>query len=139
MNDIKILLDVFNSGLRLRNTAPVDDDFGEMMHNFDSALKAADTMLNDKGVKIFEDIAEELKSAREKFPNNAHVMNALTEEVGELAQALLQVNYEPEKKTNADVYKEAIQVATMAIRVATEGDSTLPAYVPVSQHTEESK
>lgn len=81
---------------------------------------------------VFEDIQFELHQARCKFPDNRHVMNALTEEVGELAQALLHINYEHgKKKTHRDVYQEAIQVAVMAIRIATEGDSTLPAYEPV--------
>ncbi|HKK06654.1 MAG TPA: hypothetical protein VKA50_12485 [Gammaproteobacteria bacterium] len=81
---------------------------------------------------IWWDIERELTEARQKFPDNAHVMNALTEEVGELAQALLHLNFEPGKKGHEDVYKEAIQVAVMAIRVASEGDSTLPAYDPES-------
>jgi len=81
---------------------------------------------------IWCDIERELAEARQKFPDNAHLMNALTEEVGELAQALLHINFEPGKNGHEDVYKEAIQVAVMAIRVASEGDSTLPAYHPES-------
>ena len=82
---------------------------------------------------VWADIEAELNRARSKFPNNEHMLAALTEEVGELAQALLHINYEPEKgKMHEDIYKEAIQVAVMAIRVATEGDSTLPAYHPES-------
>jgi len=81
---------------------------------------------------VLADIEAELNKARSKFPDNAHVMNALTEEVGELAQALLHINFEPGKKGHEDVYKEAVQVAVMAIRVATEGDSTLPLYHPES-------
>lgn len=79
---------------------------------------------------VISDIEDELKKARNAWPKNHHMMNALTEEVGELAQALLHMNFEKGKKTHKDVYKEAIQVATMAIRVATEGDSTLPEYDP---------
>lgn len=82
---------------------------------------------------VFADIALELNKARDKFPGSRHNMNALTEEVGELAKALLQINYETHKGvTQEDVYWEAIQVASMAIRIATEGDSTLPAYDPES-------
>ena len=82
---------------------------------------------------VFADIAGELINARDKFPKPTHMMNALTEEVGELAQALLHLNFEPKKgKRHEDVYSEAIQVAVCAIRVATEGDSTLPAYHPES-------
>lgn len=81
---------------------------------------------------VIIDIVKELEQARTKFPGTEHMMNALTEEVGELAQALLHLQYEPQKeKTADDVYKEAIQVAVMAIRVASEGDATFPAYNPL--------
>lgn len=89
-------------------------------------------MIKVSNNSVFQDIEQELTRAREKFPGTEHIMNAATEELGELAQALLQINYEPGKKTHEDVYKEAIQLAAMAIRVATEGDYTLPAYDPES-------
>lgn len=41
MNELKTLRQLYTDGLRLRMTAPVDDDFCELMHNFDSTLKAA--------------------------------------------------------------------------------------------------
>lgn len=66
-------------------------------------------------------IEKELVRAREKFPNNELLMAALTEEVGELAKALLS---EPWK----NVVAEAVQVAAMAIRIAEEGDSTFADY-----------
>ena len=64
-----------------------------------------------------EDIAEEVVRARAKFPDNRHLLAALTEEVGELAQAILQ------KKPREEVQKEARQVACVAIRIIEEGDS----------------
>ncbi|MCH7650678.1 MAG: hypothetical protein IIA63_05895 [Nitrospinae bacterium] len=64
------------------------------------------------------DLKNEVEFARGKFPEPDGLMTALTEEVGELAKALLD---EPRE----NVYKEAIQVAAMALRVATEGDPTL--------------
>lgn len=45
-------------------------------------------------------------------------MCALTEEVGEVAKALLDES--PDR-----VYEEAVQVAVMAMRLATEGDRSL--------------
>lgn len=74
----------------------------------------------------------ELSKARKKFPANHHVMNALTEKTGELAQALLDQfqGGTPDRDQAARIYKEAVQVAAMAARVATEGDSTFPHYVP---------
>lgn len=76
-------------------------------------------------------VRDELKRAREKFPGTSHVGMALVEEVGELHQALLELQYEPHKGVSCvDVYWEAIQVASTALRIATEGDATIPAYVP---------
>ena len=64
----------------------------------------------------------ELARARAKFPESKTVgitLAALTEEVGELNQAILQFNHQPEKKiSELQIYKEAIQVAVMAMRIA---------------------
>lgn len=80
---------------------------------------------------IFNDINDELARARNKFPDNKFLLNALFEEVGELSQAMIQRECEPDKSVKcADIYKEAVQVAVMAIRVATEGDHTLRSYDP---------
>lgn len=78
---------------------------------------------------LFADVQVELSSARSKFPGNEHMLAALTEEVGELAQAL--IDQSRGKKTQEQVYKEAIQVACMALRVASEGDQSFP-YHPES-------
>ena len=66
-------------------------------------------------------VQAELIRGRTKFPNPQGSMTALTEEVGELAKALLDEPWER-------VIEEAVQVAVMAIRVATEGDPTLISY-----------
>lgn len=60
----------------------------------------------------------ELSRARVMFPRASATMAALTEEVGELAKALMDES--PER-----VRQEAIQVIVMAIRVITEGDESL--------------
>lgn len=60
----------------------------------------------------------EIQRAMEKFPQPNASMCALTEEVGELAKAMMD---EPSER----VWKEAVQVACMAARVAIEGDPTL--------------
>jgi hypothetical protein len=81
---------------------------------------------------VFCDIENELKNARLLFPDNVDVLPALTEEVGELNQAIIQQKHQPKKnKTHENIYQEAIQVAVMAIRVATEGDPNFP-YHPES-------
>ncbi len=67
---------------------------------------------------FLKDVAREVERARKKFPGTDGVLAALTEEVGELAKAVLDEGQER-------VYAEAIQVAAMALRVAVEGDPTL--------------
>ncbi len=64
-----------------------------------------------------EAVKAEVIKARLKFPGNNHLLAALTEEVGELAQALLQ------GKSRDEVEKEAIQVACVALRIIEEGDA----------------
>lgn len=61
---------------------------------------------------------DEIRRARRKFPGNRFLLAALTEEVGELAQALLQ------NKSREDVEKEALQVACVALRILEEGDAS---------------
>lgn len=72
---------------------------------------------------ILADVEAELVRARTKFPDSVDCLTALTEEVGELSQAMLQKKHEPDKgRTHEDIYAEAVQTAVMAIRVASEGD-----------------
>lgn len=73
---------------------------------------------NSPEASTVSDIAEEVMRARVKFPGNRFLLAALTEEVGELAQAYLQ------KKPKKQIRKEAIQVACLAIRLAEEGDAS---------------
>jgi NTP pyrophosphatase (non-canonical NTP hydrolase) len=75
-------------------------------------------------------VREELKRARKKFPNQDKKINmiALTEEVGELAQEILKLDEsikDPNNEIDIDkhlsrILNEAVQVACMACRVATE-------------------
>lgn len=70
-------------------------------------------------------VVEELGRARAKFPLSNLSMAALTEEVGELAQALLK--WRAGDWPWARVVEEATQVAAMAQRVAVEGDASFDA------------
>ena len=79
--------------------------------------------------KMINDIREELVVAKDKFPDNHHQLTAFNEEAGELNQAMLECEHG--KQTSTDVYREAVQAAAMAIRVATEGDDTF-SYDPPS-------
>jgi NTP pyrophosphatase (non-canonical NTP hydrolase) len=62
-------------------------------------------------------LMNEVTAARAKFPGNRHLLAALTEEVGELAQAMLQ------KQSRERIQKEALQVACVALRILEEGDA----------------
>lgn len=75
---------------------------------------------------FLEDVQQELIRARAKFPNPHFSMTALTEEVGELARALLKVK--AGKESPVTVWEEAVQVAAMALRVAVEGDLSIRTY-----------
>lgn len=63
-------------------------------------------------------LSDEVKRTRAKFPGNRFMLAALTEEVGEVARALLQ------RKGSAEVRREAIQVAAVALRIVEEGDAS---------------
>ena len=75
-------------------------------------------------------ITDELVAAREAFPENTHKLAALMEEVGELAQAMMH----HDRKLGISVHevlREAVQVASMAIRLAVEGDDNFLYSFPV--------
>lgn len=76
--------------------------------------------------KFLQDVLEEVRSARKRFPSPRMSMAALTEEVGELAQAMLKVA--AGKWPKERIREEAIQVAGMALRVAVEGDPSFTDY-----------
>jgi hypothetical protein len=63
-------------------------------------------------------VREEALSALEQYSSPDGLMCALTEEVGELARAMMS---EPRE----NILAEAVQVASLAIRIAIEGDPTL--------------
>jgi NTP pyrophosphatase (non-canonical NTP hydrolase) len=74
----------------------------------------------------------ELDAARGKFPDSTHQLAALMEEVGELAQALMEHDRDG-AQTIAMVLREAVQVASMAIRLATEGDANFKYVFPATE------
>jgi NTP pyrophosphatase (non-canonical NTP hydrolase) len=75
-------------------------------------------------------IRDELKAAREAFPTTTHLLPALVEEVGEVAKALME--HDRKLGTSAqEVLREAVQVASMAIRIAVEGDDNFLYEFPI--------
>lgn len=69
-------------------------------------------------VDFIELLLDEVAFARSKYPSNDVLFAALVEEVGEVAKAL-------QDETRERLVAELVQVAAMALRLATEGD---PAY-----------
>ncbi len=78
--------------------------------------------------EVFAAIRAELIRARKKFPGNAHLTVALTEEVGEVAEAYL-------NGTCGLARGEAIHVACVAVRIATEGDGDFEPNAPAPAPT----
>jgi len=81
-----------------------------MNNDFDAA---ADYL----GRNFIINLANEIKRARAKFPGNEHMLGALTEEVGEVAKALL------EQQSTEQLHHECTQVACVAVRIIQEGDA----------------
>lgn len=77
--------------------------------------------VTEKSARFLDAVFREVDFAREKFPSSECSLAALTEEVGELAQACM------DESADA-IFAEAVQVAAMALRVAVEGDPTLVPY-----------
>lgn len=74
--------------------------------------------------KFMADVIAEMTKARAKFPSNEYKLAALTEETGEVANAFLENAYG--KKDGICVWQECVQVASCALRLATEGDASFP-------------
>ncbi len=75
-------------------------------------------------------IGAEVIRARLKFPHGSRLLAALMEECGELANALLELSFNPmqQDQWHDRVQKEAIQVAAVAVRILEEGTPEFPEY-----------
>lgn len=71
-------------------------------------------------------LCREICEARGKFPDNEKLLAALMEEVGELAQSMLQ------RRGRGQVKIEALQVACVALRIYEEGDSDFDCFGPTA-------
>lgn len=96
---------------RVPNSEALNNVIAEAETNMDAAL-----IIDEKLNAIFDDIDEELVSALTKFPpfNSAHEgFSVLNEEVDELWE---HVRGKQGSRSVAEMRKEAVQVAAMAIR-----------------------
>ena len=74
--------------------------------------------LQERTRGALELVRREVEAARFKHPGTDHTLAALVEEVGELAQSLLE--------GNGNFLEEAVQVAAVAVRIISEGDRQFP-------------
>lgn len=76
---------------------------------------------------VMKEVQAEMARATAKFPtwptDPLHALAVLGEEFGELTKDMLQLCYEPHKTSRENVRKEAIQTATMALRLAMSLDT----------------
>lgn len=88
--------------------------------------------------RIMGEVLAEVEAATRKFPtwptDPLHALAVLGEEFGELTKDVLQLTYEPHKTNAANVRKEAIQTAAMALRFAASLDAY--EYRPGVQHSQ---
>ena len=82
---------------------------------------------------FLEDVRNELELAVAQYPNPNPTLATLTEQVGQLSEALLQIR-DGVSNDWFVVWFEAKQVAVMAARCAIEGDPTVGA-VPTSANS----
>jgi hypothetical protein len=78
------------------------------------------TTRDEQDYRFLSDVADEIERARQKFPSSNLVLAAATEELGETSHAMLL--HAAGKGPIEDIWKEAVQLAAMAMRIATEGD-----------------
>jgi len=77
-----------------------------------------------KLIEFLAAVEDEVSVARKLFPGDNRNLAAATEELGELAQAMLHITEGKATGWN-HVYTEAVQLAAMAVRCAIEGDKTI--------------
>ena len=86
--------------------------------------------------ELFLDLVqEEIEKSRESFPSNEHKLAALQEEVGELAEALIE--HDAGSLSFEAVTMEAVQAAAMAVRVGCEGDASFAYSFPQDNQSNE--
>ena len=95
--------------------------------NWDMA--AYERMTSPDGL-VFMMIRDELIAALKAYPGSTHMLCAFMEEVGELAQALME--HDRSQGTSVqEVMREAVQCAAMSIRLAVEGDENFMYEFPI--------
>lgn len=89
-------------------------------------MKSSDPGYNATLLAAANNAVKEARGSAVRFPSNEHMHAALGEEVGELANAL--IDHHRGLKTAQDVYNEAMQAAAMALRIALESSQEFDRY-----------
>lgn len=113
-----------------RNGVSLDNDDFNIMDGVDEMPtkgEARGNELHELDMSFLFDVKAEAAAARAKFTTNTDMVLAMAEEFGEAIKALMDQK-QKNKVTSADIYRECVQAAAMALRVATEGDPNFPDY-----------
>ena len=86
---------------------------------------AACSTVGEVADALYRAAQEQAAEACTLFPQPNPLCAALTEEVGELIQAVLHIREGKPGASHDRVFEEASQVIAMCIRLVTEGDHTL--------------
>lgn len=89
MNELNDLRSLYAASERLRNTSPVDDDFSEMMHNFDGAIMSAGKSINTYDVQGVNELCQKQYDWVERMGwHNKTVLEALALIASEVGEAV---------------------------------------------------
>lgn len=80
----------------------------------------------DLAVKFIHDVQSELQHDISERKVRPQPFASLVENVGNLSAALLGNKQHPNEIGANEIYHEAVRVAMMALRLATEGDAAFP-------------
>jgi hypothetical protein len=104
------------------------DEADDDQHNEEKQVGKKNDTDFEFDISFMFDVKLEVVQARQKF-TNLDLAHAMTEEFGEVIKALMDQKQKG-KVTNEEIYKECVQAAAMAMRLATEGDPCFPGYIP---------
>jgi NTP pyrophosphatase (non-canonical NTP hydrolase) len=89
MSEINDLRALYTAAMRLRDTAPVDNDFPEMMHNFDGALLSARKSIHTYEVQSVSELCQKQYAWVERMGwHNKTVLEALALIASEVGEAV---------------------------------------------------
>jgi hypothetical protein len=98
-----------------RSTIGIGEAYWVVLHRVPEGVDRIPDIRPEAVKAQLNPLVAELVHARTKFPSNQYMFTALAEEIGEMAEAWLKEGDTPHSR------HEALQVACVAMRIATEG------------------